>query len=262
MESEDNVTIKLHLSGGELRRFQFSTSSTFEELVAKISSFSSRPLKLRYIDDEGDHVSIANQEDWKEALRLVDRESKILHIHVVEEQEQVQPTKQQTAPPSNPDFNTLLNSEPAQQIMANLGVSKEMAAGFLQNFMGGTSSGNNNPMMQMFAQHMQKMQQQQSTQNNNNPEPPALCDSCDLPIAHEDLRFHCLSCEDFDLHQQCYNGRKHDASHLFVTQYATEDKINNLVEVGGADRDMCVDFLNVCKGDLDAALTKLSELLK
>lgn len=184
----------------------------------------------------------------------------------------------------------LTNNPQVKQIMQNFGISPEMAQQFLKNMTGNANQAQQQQppnLMQMFMQQMMNnnqnqgntsnpnimqtfMQQmmnpnQSNTQQQQQQQPSTtttICDNCDLPILSDELKYTCLSCEDFDLHQSCYNGRKHDAEHDFITQYATEEKICNLIAVGSADRDLCIDFLNVEKGDFEKALQKLNDLTK
>lgn len=88
----------------------------------------------------------------------------------------------------------------------------------------------------------------------------AICDACDLPIDVGAIRWKCNDCADFDMHDECMSKlANHDASHRWTTNYAAEDQIAQLTEMGGASRELALELLNAHKGDFARALEALLE---
>lgn len=153
---------------------------------------------------------------------------------------------------------SLANTPQGQQILNSFGLTKEQAQGLLGQFLGGNSSGNN------FNSSNTNNNNNNNNQHDDGPAPVdcgndfvAICDECDDPITPDELRFRCTDCQDFDLHERCFRVRKHDAAHAFETQYATNEKCQQLSQLGNAPRDLCLDILNDTKGNFSQALERL-----
>ncbi|KAK2946841.1 hypothetical protein BLNAU_18219 [Blattamonas nauphoetae] len=68
MNTSQNHVVKITFSPtGDTRRVQFTEAPTFEELAARISSMfdycSMSTYRLTYLDDEGDAITMASDED-------------------------------------------------------------------------------------------------------------------------------------------------------------------------------------------------------
>ncbi len=86
----------------------------------------------------------------------------------------------------------------------------------------------------------------------------AICDECDAPIGPAEVRFHCLDCPDFDLHQSCkLTCLDHDQSHRFETQFASNENVERLVELANVPRELALDVLNQTQGKFEQALEQL-----
>ncbi len=84
-----------------------------------------------------------------------------------------------------------------------------------------------------------------------------ICDECDLPIAADAVRFHCLDCAgSYDVHEACKKDT-HDATHRFESNLATQNDIARLMELGGVSRDCALEMLNRNNGNFAASLDQL-----
>jgi len=282
-----SVTIKLHYEQ-EIFRFSLENDTPFSGLVSYAKKFYLQGVEnvtLRYVDDEGDLVLLTTDGDWDEAKRIM--QGKILHVHASAGRKiAVSPISRHAQPaataatastsvpqqedaasagmPALPEpllkmfanmakngasgsapeqLFALAQSPQAQQVMQSLGINPDAANGFLSN-----------------------LRQQQASSNDNNicdddadvPE-PALCQECLLPFEVGHLRWKCSDCpEDFEVHGSCKKTITHDATHLWTTNYASEENIQKLIEVGGAPpRDVAIEILNANKGSFEQSLSTL-----
>lgn len=108
---------------------------------------------------------------------------------------------------------------------------------------------------------------QSNVENSNVPAtpPPApdhcvsICDICDCPIAPDELRWQCTSCEDFDMHAHCRQEHTKSTGHVLTTEFISEESLAQLVSLG-FDHDLCMDMLNTTRGDFQSALNTLLAL--
>ena len=132
----------------------------------------------------------------------------------------------------------LARTPQGQQLLSQFGMSPQMAESFLGKVGGKTDNDNN-----------------AATEKSSSA--VALCDECDLPIEGGFVRFHCLSCPDFDVHEHCKKAIKHDPEHLFETNYASAAHIRSLTELGTVSRDLAIEILNHNKGNFNASLEQV-----
>ena len=145
--------------------------------------------------------------------------------------------------PPNFDLSKLMslaNTPQAANVMQSLGIDPTMATQLLSQL--------SNP---------QANNDDKNDAADDDADSLALCDACDLPINVGEVRWTCTTCPDFDLHDACRAAANHDASHEWVTNYASEDHIVALRETGGAGRDFAIELLNGHRGNFEEALQML-----
>ncbi len=139
------------------------------------------------------------------------------------------------------------------QMMSRFGVTPDAARQFAQQAVQNSNVGAAPPQQQQ----QQQGQQQQAQQEVCVDAVPgvAICDVCDEPVRADELRWTCVVCSDYDMHDGC--RVTHDPAHRLVTQYATQQKIDQLTEYGMSYSPLLVDMLNAHKGDVTRVVEEL-----
>jgi len=93
MELEHMFTIKSRY-GDDLRRFAVPLSCSFEVLCAKLTksyTLNTTSFIIKYVDDEGDQISITSTEELTEAFRLCkEQKPPILHLNIFQTQNKIE----------------------------------------------------------------------------------------------------------------------------------------------------------------------------
>lgn len=219
MSTSKTTTLKLVVENqgqatGDIRRLTLGEGEmTYERVVALVKSLFPEPAALKYIDEDGDRVTVASQPDLETALRNPAMASCLrLIVELAPAPAQAAPTPAQAAPAPAP--------APAAAQMpdwAQLGPWFAQMGQFARD------------AMQAGAQNMQSWfaQQQQAGATAMPPPPPppptgafphngVTCDGCHcMPIVG--VRFKCCRCPDYDLCSACMaKPGIHDATHAFA----------------------------------------------
>lgn len=227
---------------GEIRRASIKTPATYAEFEAKMTEvFGPLPegARLKFEDDEGDLVTLSNQSDLEEALRVVaSSDAKILRLVVLQRKPDVPEGQEGSCPRRRGfhhggEFHHQRRSEEGEgerRCPRFGGDATSPFAPFLQLLDTAKASLPellSNPALRSMAEgliqsHMIKIVQ------------PYRCDSCNCSIAGD--RFHSSTDSNFDLCKACFDapvGQALNKQHNF-TRVSALDALVQILQNGGS----------------------------
>lgn len=180
------TTIKVTVNKGQMRRFRLTLSS-WEEFQTKLAESLSikDDFSVQYYDEENDAITIANQLDFEEALRVLKASGKTIWKLDVS-------TK--TAAPKED------KSADDQTVYLDIDLGKVNMAELLSN---------PDKLVEKIAGLAAGHGARRCPRWNH---PSFICDACDQPI--RGLRWHCLEKEDTDLCGKCKEEGTHELCKL------------------------------------------------
>eukprot|EP00455_Lapot_gusevi_P051322 TRINITY_DN761_c0_g1_i3.p1 TRINITY_DN761_c0_g1~~TRINITY_DN761_c0_g1_i3.p1 ORF type:complete len:258 (+),score=90.29 TRINITY_DN761_c0_g1_i3:119-892(+) len=254
------LTFKVKLNDSEIRRFTLNPDHQRFDTVRFIISrlFQTQDFAIRYVDDEGELITIGSDDDLAELIRIAFQfKSKIVHL-VLTPAASALPCdcKQQSQPTST------LSAPAASSTPAPVPLAAPVP----------------NSRLEEKTDEDREVKQQQapavSALRTDGVHKDRECDSCAVcPLPG--VRYTCAVCENFDLCAACYVEHPHTQQHPFlaheppveVVENRAEDSVeaswfrylDELSSMGFADNSLNLFALQENRGDFAAALNWLVE---
>jgi len=208
------VLLKIKL-GEDIRRVTLNDRPAFESLVVLLNNLfpgEKGGLLIKYVDDEGDLVSITHDSELIEAwsfasevsstkpiLRLVLERKPVMSKDKDKEKCEVQVQEEQNG---DMTINLDLNLDSVSQFLAPFGIQLDSLQPFIRELLSG------------FAANLPQVQRPQPVSEGQ--VHPALCDSCNQRIVG--IRYKCSQCPDYDLCSTCEpnSDKVHNPEHSFL----------------------------------------------
>eukprot|EP01100_Stratorugosa_tubuloviscum_P003802 TRINITY_DN191_c0_g1_i3.p1 TRINITY_DN191_c0_g1~~TRINITY_DN191_c0_g1_i3.p1 ORF type:complete len:455 (+),score=199.87 TRINITY_DN191_c0_g1_i3:215-1579(+) len=179
----DNITIKLQLLNGQLRRFIVPRNSTFEQFISIITQVAPHARKslFSYEDDEGDQITISTDIELQEAINNI----KLNNCLKLNEKERIKHFKKQQFSPQSPIIENNSNEQVKQQPQQSRQPPIQVERKLVKPKIVLTLKFNN------------------ENNENNNRHHNVICDGCECsPIIG--IRFRKIG-SDYDLCSNCWN---------------------------------------------------------
>jgi len=199
------MSIKVYFNQ-EIRRIPLETTTSFQELVSKISAFLNTKTLfethiLKYLDTDEEWVTFASEEEWKEALKPFHPRSG-LKIQVISKdaKEHRRCHRERRKECSGNPLESLISQgkECLQQFLSKQPGQTGNPLDFLSQFVPPQQSSN---YMDILDQALGSGEKEVIHQN-------VVCDGCNVtPIVGK--RFKCTECKDFDFCEKCHSTQKH-----------------------------------------------------
>jgi len=228
----------------QMRRITVNDQNlTFAELTNSLGQIFEKLPKnwvLKYVDDEGDEISVSSDKELQEGLRLLKSlKTPTLRFTIASiKKNKSKEEKEHKDSNNNNDVASALGESIEQ-------ISKQFP--FLEVFLE-NGQGRRCPF---------KKDKEEGHCGRRNHR--AVCDNCHERIPFPGSRFKCNACPDFDLCEKCYNlsSRPHDNAHTFVeikdpkiaVHTATCNSCNNRIVGERFKCTECADFdlCSACK---------------
>jgi hypothetical protein len=194
--------------GDDLRRVVIETLSLADLRALCVKSFNTRDFSLKYVDPEGDKVTITDDDDLREALRL--SASTPLRVLIIA-REVPSPAPSQPEAPGIGDLSDLFSKLGLNGVAPNLPTLARQLRDFLPQ--------EEISKLPLFLQQLLSSFQSEESRPDRSPaecsrpsncgplHPNIICDGCEGPVIG--TRFKCSVCLDFDFCQECHARRSH-----------------------------------------------------
>ena len=209
--------------GDDLRRVVVAglTLSDLRALCTK--SFSIPNPQLKYVDPEGDKVSIVEEEDLQEALRL--SANTPLRVLVFDGPARTGPEPTPAGPSESiADLGSLFSRLGIHSVTPNLtSLAKQIHETLSSEEIAGLPEFLRNLLAQCQAGLAQATSSLAGSPEPIKPlHPNVICDGCDGPVIGS--RFKCLFCQDFDFCEACKASKPHPHQFLAISSPLSADE--------------------------------------
>jgi len=209
--------------GADIRRLTLKTEPSLTELQNLIKTLYAADMPnvfvLKYLDDEGDKISITNKQELSEAWEFARNHGAMLRLTIESKTPVSTPSsttsstskkeETQTQPESrNLDclVNEALRCPELQTILGAFNLDPTVVGSTLHNLVGAFTT----------APADAAEESKEETEKDEKVVHPAICDACNQRIVG--IRYKCTSCPDYDLCEACEVNSQtvHDATHTFL----------------------------------------------
>lgn len=214
-----SIVIKITY-GSDIRRLTLKTEPSFAELQTLLKNLYAADIPnvfmIKYLDDEGDKISVTNQQELAEAWEFARTHGSLLRL-TIEGKTSEKPESKQEAPQTSPNpsclIDEVLRRPEVQNLLGALHVDVQSIRPTIDSFLGAAAAA---------AATATATPCEPSPNSSSAPEStdkvvhPAICDACDQQIVG--IRYKCTACRDYDLCEACEtkSEKVHDASHTFL----------------------------------------------
>lgn len=198
--------------GSDIRRLTIKKDPSFAELQTCIKNLYAADVPdvfvVKYLDDEGDKISLTNQQELVEAWEFARNHGGILRLSIeanpTDKPESKQETPQTSAAPNlGCLFDQALRHPDVQCLLGALHLDPHVIRPTIDNFFGSIAAN---------ATSSEKPE----SENEEKVVHAAICDGCNQRIVG--IRYKCAVCPDYDLCEACEPkvSTLHDATHTFL----------------------------------------------
>lgn len=203
--------------GTDIRRLTLKTEPSYPELQNFIKSLYAADVPnvfvIKYLDDEGDKISITNKQELSEAWEFARNHGAILRMTIEAKATVPAPEKpkEEAAAAPAPNLGNLVDEAlrlpEVQTFLGALNLDPRTIRPTIDNFLGA------------FVPEASTCTTSSSEETKESEEKvvhAAICDACNQRIVG--IRYKCTSCPDYDLCEACEPNSQtvHDATHTFL----------------------------------------------